>query len=204
MEISTTDCTSKEVYKLLSGTVVPRPIAFVATKSKTGIDNLAPFSFFTPVSSEPPTIMFSIGKRNGKKKDTLINIEQHREFTINIVTEDIARAMHHTAADFRADVSEFAEAGLTPVQATMLDCMAVKEAPIHMECTLEQVIPVGKNDMVLGRVVHFRIEDGLYMDPYKINHDILKPLGRLAGNAYSYTRDFVELKREVDPDKLLD
>jgi flavin reductase (DIM6/NTAB) family NADH-FMN oxidoreductase RutF len=194
MEISSKDCTPQDLYKLMTGMIVPRPIAFVSTKSPEGVFNVAPFSFFNAVTSDPPIVMFSIGQRNGEKKDTLVNIEYHKEFTINIVTEDIAQAMHDSAADFPPEVSEFDEIGLTPVPATSIDCMSVKESPIHMECTLEQVVKIGKNDMVLGRVVHFRIDDSLYIDPFKINIAELKPVGRLAGKGYAYIRELFELK----------
>ncbi|MFD1040486.1 flavin reductase family protein [Virgibacillus byunsanensis] len=202
MEISSKDCNPKDLYKLMTGMIVPRPIAFVSTKSVYGVHNVAPFSFFSAVTSDPPIIMFSLGEHKGEKKDTLVNIEHHKEFTINVVTEDIAQAMHESAADFAPDVSEFEEIGLTPIPAAKIDCMSVKESPIHMECTLEKVIGVGANYMVLGRVVHFRIDDKLYMEPYKINIAELKPVGRLAGNMYSETKNLYKLDRHVDKRKL--
>ncbi|MGO4890596.1 flavin reductase family protein [Anaerobacillus sp. MEB173] len=203
MEISSKDCTPKDLYKLLSGIIVPRPIAFVSTKSADGIDNVAPFSFFNVVSSDPPIVMFSIGVRNGEKKDTLKNIENNEEFIVNLVNEKIAQAMHNSGADFRPEVSEFDEIGLTRVAATKIHCMSVKESPIQLECKLEQVIPVGKNYMVLGRVVHFRIDDHLYIDPFKIDIAKFNPIGRLAGKSYSYTKDVFELERNVDQGKLI-
>jgi flavin reductase (DIM6/NTAB) family NADH-FMN oxidoreductase RutF len=200
MEISSKDCSSKDLYKLLTGIIVPRPIAFVSTKSKNGVYNIAPFSFFNAITSDPPTVMFVAGERKGQKKDTIVNIEMHPEFVINVVTEEIAQPMHDSAADFLPDVSEFDEVGLTQQPAKMIDGMAVKESPIHMECKLNQIIKVGNSYMVLGEVVHFHIEDDVYLEHYKIDIPKLKPLGRLAGNGYTNLGSLIELERHT-PDK---
>lgn len=203
MEIRAKDRTSKELYKLLTGVIVPRPIAFVSTKSAEGVNNLAPFSFFNAITSDPPTIMISIGERRGEKKDTLANIEKHPQFVVNIVTEDLAQPMHNSAAEFLPEVSEFDEVGLTPVPAQLIDCMAVKESPVHLECELDQVIQVGKSYMVLGRVVHLHIEDEVMIGEDKIDVAKLKPLARLAGNSYGRVRDAFSLERQFDPNKVI-
>lgn len=202
MEISSKDCSSKELYKLLAGIVVPRPIAFVSTKSPQGVHNVAPFSFFNGITSNPPTVMFVSADRKGKKKDTLNNIIAHSQFVINVVNEEIAQEMHNTSVDYRADVSEFTEVGLTPIPAQTIDCMAVKESPVHMECKLDQIIRVGDSDMVLGEVLHFHIDDRIYLGNYKINTTELKPLGRLSGNYYGRMRELFELEQQFDADKL--
>jgi flavin reductase (DIM6/NTAB) family NADH-FMN oxidoreductase RutF len=190
---------------LLTGTIVPRPIAFISTKDEKGVDNLAPFSFYTGVTSAPPTVLFAISERKREKKDTLANIESRKQYVINVVTEEMAVPMHNSAADFRSEVSEFEETGFTPIPAKRVDCMAVKESPIHMECKLDQIIPVGRRTyIVLGNVVNFNIDDSLYLDSYKIDTQKMKPLARIGGPQYAHLCDFFKLDREFDPDKVKD
>ncbi len=145
MIINPAEQSIKENYKLLIGAVVPRPIAFVATQSPDGQNNLAPFSFFTAVSSKPPTICFAPSLRGNaaQKKDTLRNIEQTGEFVVNIVTEDIAVPMNDTATDFPPEVDEFAYTGLTPLPSQLVKPPRVKESPINMECRLYKIVTVG-------------------------------------------------------------
>ncbi|SEB14896.1 NADH-FMN oxidoreductase RutF, flavin reductase (DIM6/NTAB) family [Thalassobacillus cyri] len=205
MDIRAEDCKSKEAYKLLTGIVVPRPIAFVSSKDKNGIHNLAPFSFYTAITSSPPIIMFAIGERGGTKKDTLNNIESQKEFVINVVTEKIAVPMNDSSASFKSEVDEFKEVGLTAVPARRVDCMGVEESPIQLECELENVIPVGDHShMVLGRVVHFHIKDEYYSGNFKINVEKLKPLARISGPNYARLDDYFSLEKTFDPKKIID
>jgi flavin reductase (DIM6/NTAB) family NADH-FMN oxidoreductase RutF len=203
MDIRAHEASSKDLYKLLTGLVVPRPIAFVSTKGPEGIANVAPFSFFNAITSDPPTIMFAAGQRRGEKKDTVRNIKAHPWFVVNVVSESIAQEMHNSAADFAPNVSEFEEVGLTPVKAQAIDCMAVKESPAQLECKLSQFIEVGKSTMVLGEVVHIHLSDDIYLGNYKIDINKLQPLARLTGNGYGRVRDIFELERKADPDKLI-
>ena len=196
---------TQDVYKLMIGSVVPRPIAFVSTQSKAGILNLAPFSFYTAVCSSPPTLLFCPARRgtDGAKKDTLINIEETGEFVVNVVTEDIVEAMNQTAAEYPPEMSEFEAVGFTPVPSTIIKPPRVLESPVSMECKLQQVIPVGDGKIgsgavVLGTIVQFHIQDGVYQNG-RILTEQLKPVARLAGAAYSPVRDIFELKRPVLP-----
>ena len=192
--------------RVLTGVVVPRPIAFVSTISTGGIVNLAPYSFFNAVAYDPPTIVFSSSRRvPAKEKDTLANIEATGEFVINIVVDDIAEAMNRTAAEYPADVSEFEIAGLTPAPSDKVKAPRVAESPVNMECRLVQVVPIGSGDhahgLVIGEVVWMHVRDDI-IDGHRINHQVLKPTGRLAGNMYCYTSDTYELVRPVyDPAK---
>lgn len=192
--------------RVLTGVVVPRPIAFVSTISTGGIVNLAPYSFFNAVAYDPPTIVFSSSRRvPAKEKDTLANIEATGEFVINMVVDDIAEAMNKTAAEFPADVSEFEIAGLTPAPSDKVKAPRVAESPVNMECRLVQVVPIGSGDhahgLVIGEVVWMHIRDDI-IDGHRINHQVLKPTGRLAGNMYCYTSDTYEMVRPVyDPAK---
>ena len=188
-------------YRVLTGVVVPRPIAFVSTVSTDGVNNLAPYSFFNAVASNPPTIVFSSSRRAGSKsKDTLDNVEATGEFVVNIVTDDIAEAMNRTAAEFPAEVSEFDVAGLTPAASDIVRAPRVAESPVNMECSLQQVVNLGEGDhqhgLVIGEVVLLHIRDDI-IDGHRVNHQLLKPTGRLAGSMYCHTADVFEMVRPV-------
>ncbi len=192
--------------RVLTGVVVPRPIAFVSTMSTDGIVNLAPYSFFNAVAYDPPTIVFSSSRRvPAKEKDTLANIEATGEFVLNIVVDDIADAMNQTAAEYPADVNEFEIAGLTPAPSDRVKAPRVAESPVNMECRLVQVVPIGSGDhahgLVIGEIVLMHLRDDI-INGHRIDHHILKPTGRLAGNMYCRTADTYEMVRPVyDPAK---
>ena len=188
-------------YRVLTGVVVPRPIAFVSTVSADGNFNLAPYSFFNAVGYDPPTIVFSSSRHvGGKQKDTLANIEQTGEFVVNVVVDDIAEAMNKTAAEFPAGVSEFEIAGLTPAPSDLIKAPRVAESPVNMECRLIQVVPIGKgaheHGLVIGEVILMHLRDDI-LDGHRVNHHILKPTGRLAGSMYCHTSDVFEMPRPV-------
>lgn len=197
----------KDCYKLLVGSVVPRPIAFVSTLSADGQPNLAPFSYFTAVSANPPTICFAPGRRSadGERKDTLGNIEATGEFVVNVVTEAIGPAMNETAVDFPPETNEFEVAGLTPVPSQVVKPPRVQESPINMECKLYDVVAVGPPRhggaaLVIGEVVMFHIADELY-DGGRIKVLELEPLGRLSGDDYTSLGKIISLKRKPYPPK---
>ncbi len=187
--------------RVLTGVVVPRPIAFVSTVSTTGKINLAPYSFFNAVSYNPPTIVFSSSRNAGDKaKDTLTNVEETGEFVVNIVVDDIAEAMNRTSAEFPTGVSEFEIAGLTPVASDVVKAPRVAESPVNMECKLVQVVPIGSgpsaHGLVIGEIVLMHVRDDI-INGHRINHQLLKPVGRLAGNMYCYTDNTYEMVRPV-------
>ena len=188
-------------YKLLIGTVVPRPIAFVSTCSKDGKPNLAPFSYFNAVCTDPPTVLFCPNVRgtDGEKKDTLINIEQTGEYVVNIVNEDITEKMNQTAADYPYGVDEFEKSGLTPAPSLVVKPPRVEESPINLECKLQQIVQIGNGQrgsgfIVIGTIVRFHIREDVY-DNGKINIEHLKPVARLAGNSYCPVREVFDLPR---------
>lgn len=199
-------------YRVLTGVVVPRPIAFVSTMSADGAVNLAPYSFFNAVAYDPPTVVFSssrnVGRKVGSKsKDTLRNVEETGEFVVNVVVDDIAAAMNKTAAEFPEEVDEFEIAGLTTVPSDIVKAPRVAESPVNMECRLEQVVSVGSptqgHGLVIGTILLMHIRDDI-INGHRINHSKLKPTGRLAGNMYCHTADTFELTRPVyDPDNTL-
>ncbi len=196
----------KDNYKLMIGAIVPRPIAFVSTKSKEGIDNLAPFSFFNGVCSNPPTIVFCPARRgkDGEMKDTLINIRDTGVFALNIVSESFAPEMVTTASEFQPEISEFHESGLTPIHCDKIDVMRVKESKITFECELNQIIEVGDGNpgsgaLVLGTIVLFHIADEVYNNG-RIDLEQLQPIGRLAGSGgYCRITDRFEIERKIKP-----
>lgn len=172
------------VYKLLVGAVVPRPIAWVSTRSHSGVLNLAPYSFFTVASREPPMLTISIGPRTGGEdypKDTLANIRETQEFVINMVSLELANAMHETSINHPPEVDEFVRAGVTPADCVVVQTPRVAEARISMECTLEQILPLGSDHLVIGRLHRYHVEDALLQNG-RIDPLLLNPLGRMAGN----------------------
>ena len=196
----------QETHKLMIGSIVPRPIAFVSTLSKDGFENLAPFSYFNGICSNPPSIMFCPARRgyDGKTKDTLNNIRDTEEFSVNIVSEDFAEQMVSTSTDFEPEVNEFEVSGLTPVPCQKIAPPKVAEAKISFECKLNQIVPVGNEGpgggfVVIGTIVLFHIDDDVYEDGY-INLEKLRPIGRLAGNMYTRTTDKLEIIRKIKPD----
>lgn len=193
---------NQERHKLLVGSVVPRPIAFVSTISADGHPNVAPFSFFTAIAADPPTVCFALGRRSadGERKDTLRNIEATGEFVVNVVTEAIGEAMHETAGDFPPGTNEFEIADLTAVPSRIVRAPRVKESPLNMECKLHQVVPIGPEGaggaaLVIGEIVMFHVADGLY-DKGRIKIHELKPLGRLAGTEYTTLGRIISMSKK--------
>jgi len=189
------------VYRLLAGSILPRPIAFVSTIGANGILNLSPFSFFTVASSNPPIVAFCPMVRGGErpKKDTLVNIEATKEFVVNIVSEDFARQMNETAGEYPPDVDEFQLSGLTPIPSEIVKPPLVKESRVNMECKLHQLIPVSSEflggTIVLGEVVRFHIHDSMVNDLGEVDADQLNAIGRMGGPVYSRTKDRFEMIR---------
>ena len=185
--------------RVLTGVVVPRQIAFVSTMSKDGLVNLAPYSFFNAVAYDPPTIVFSSSRNAGdKKKDTLAHIEETGEFVVNVVVDNIAEAMNQTAAEYPTDVTEFDIAWLTAVPSNKIKPPRVAESPVNMECQLQQIVSLGsgshQHGLVIGQIILMHIRDDI-INGHRINHNNLKPTGRLAGNMYCHTSDTFEMIR---------
>jgi flavin reductase (DIM6/NTAB) family NADH-FMN oxidoreductase RutF len=181
-----------QIAKLVKGTVVPRPIAWVSSVGKGGIPNLAPYSYFQVISHNPIMFIISIGQgaNVGKEgdKDTLANIKESGDFVINMVSARLANEMHKTSHIFPKEVSEFKEAGLTPLKSQIVTAPRVGEAAINMECTLEQVMEMGDFNQVIGKLVCYHIKDEVYMENDKIDYQTYDPIGRMAAN-YTHVRD---------------
>jgi flavin reductase (DIM6/NTAB) family NADH-FMN oxidoreductase RutF len=187
-----------DVYKLLIRTIVPRPIAWVSTVSSDGVLNLAPFSFFTAITADPPTICFAPARKaGGTKKDTLANAEATGEFVVNIVSEDLGAAMNDSATDYPAEIDEFERAGVTALASEFVAPPRVAESPVHMECKLQTTVAVGNAGgiLVIGEVVLFHVDDRV-IDDGKVDADLLNAIGRMGGMDYSRTEDRFTLERK--------
>lgn len=199
MELDPSSIDQREVYKLLIGCVVPRPIAWVSTIDAQGVRNLAPFSFFNAIGSDPPALMISINgaaARPEGRKDTLRNIVEIGEFVVNIVTEATAVAMNETATDYPPGQDEFALAGLTPAPSRTIRPSRVAESPVNFECVTHTLVPVGNNTVVIGTIKHIHINDTLLNERHHVDIHKLQPVARLAGNSYAYVHEVFELVRK--------
>jgi flavin reductase (DIM6/NTAB) family NADH-FMN oxidoreductase RutF len=185
---------------------VPRPIAVVATVSPHGEPNLAPFSFFCGVGSDPMTLAFCPGNRpDGSEKDTLRNCAPAAdggsgEFVVNVATEAWSRQMAATAEALPYGDSEFELAGLTPVASTVVRPPRVGESPLAFECRTLQVIrtnpgAAGGGNLVLGEVVHVHVDDGLLDGRWHLDPERLRAIGRMGGLQYCRTGDRFEMAR---------
>lgn len=200
----TLDATSApwtEVYRRLIEVVVPRPIALVSTVDKEGRTNLAPYSFFTVVSSNPPYLAFcpTRSARTGELKDTLKNVLATGEFVVAVVTEDIAEAVNQAAATLPSGQSEFDYAGLTPVAAERVRPPLVTESPVNIECDLVEVHTYGKEggagNLVVGRVLLVHVDASILDDKGRVLWDKLQAVGRMGGEEWVRTREVFSLKR---------
>jgi flavin reductase (DIM6/NTAB) family NADH-FMN oxidoreductase RutF len=201
MEINPADLNRKNLYKLMTGCIVPRPIGWISTIDLQGRRNLAPFSYFCAASSDPPYVLFcpALRVQDGAMKDTLRNVRMTGEFVVNLVTEALTEAMNVSSTDFPPDIDEFEAAGLTPEPASVVQPPRVAESPVHFECKMERLIELGTKpgggNIVIGRVVHFQVDDEVLLDGFKIDIQALKPVGRLAGAGYCRVTDVFQLQR---------
>ncbi len=190
-----------ECYRRLTEVVVPRPIAVVSTVDLAGRPNLAPFSFFTVVSSNPPHIAFSphLSGRTGAKKDTLLNIEATRQFVVAVATEDLANAVNSCAAPLPQGESEFAHAGLTAAPATRVAAHLVGESPVNLECELVEIRAYGDQGgaghLVVGRVHWLHIDGGIVDASGAVLPDRLRAVGRMGGEDWVRTRQTFPMPR---------
>jgi len=189
-----------DIYKLMIGSIVPRPIALVSSVDEANVRNLAPFSYFTACSANPPVVVFCPMLRPlpPMAKDTLRNIMATREFVVNIVSEEFVERMNATAAQVGPEVDEFELSGLTPLASELIKPARVAESHVHMECRLLQVVHVserpGGGSVVLGEVLRFHVDED-FIENFRIDPDKLRAVGRMAGSTYARTTDRFELER---------
>lgn len=182
--------------------IVPRPIALVSTINRAGQRNLAPFSFFNGVASNPPTLLFSVTRnRDGSKKHTLLNIEETGEFIVHSSNEWIADAVNQASGDYQAGIDEMKEVGLTSAPAVYVKANRAMESGLQFECKLHQLVPIGNegpgsSTIVIGEILAMHIRSDL-MENGRILIDRLKPIARLGGISYSKTLGVFDLPRPV-------
>lgn len=182
-------------YRLLTNLVTPRPIAWVTTLHESGAVNLAPFSFFNAISSDPLQVMISVGARSDdSQKDTAANIIRTGEFVVNMVTEALLQAMNISAAEYPPHMSELALAGVQSAPSIKVRTPRVAESPASLECALRQQVPVGDNLLFIGEVVMFHVADELIDSRLHVTG--FAPIGRMGSPAtYCRTNDRFELPR---------
>ena len=185
----------KSMYKLMIGSIVPRPIGWISTVDEAGTPNLAPFSFFNAAGANPPHVLFcpTVRETDAGPKDTLRNARATGEFVVNIVTEALGPAMNLTSAELAGDVDEFAVAGLATAPSALVRPPRVAESPIHFECRVAHILDLGTEpgaaSVVIGQVLLLHVDDTLLIGPDKIDIARLQPIGRLAGNGYCRVAD---------------
>ena len=200
MQIDPTVSPVQDVYQLLVGIVTPRPIAWVTTLSPSGVVNLAPFSFFNAFGANPPIVVFSPTlRRDGSKKDTLLNLEKLGEFVVHASVASLAEIINKTSAELPHEMSEVAFAGLTTIPSVKVKPPRIAEAPVAMECIVKQIIPCGTGpiaaNLVIGEVVMMHIDEEVLDGKGGVDPRKLKTVARLGGAYWCHTSDLFELKR---------
>jgi flavin reductase (DIM6/NTAB) family NADH-FMN oxidoreductase RutF len=185
----------KENYKILSGSILPRPIALVSTLQENGKVNLAPFSYFNIVSSSPPLLSVSVRYDTSKQKDTSRNIFREKEFVVHIISEEFLEKANKTSISLSEEESELDYAGFHPAKSKHLRVPGISQARIRLECVYEQHLSFETTDLIIGRVVGYWIDEDIFMDG-KINLEKLKPVSRLSGSRYGLLGDIVPLAKE--------
>jgi len=183
------ELSQQTVSRLIFNLVVPRPIAWISTVSKKGVVNLAPFSFYNAITTKPPLLMVSIGKRkDGSLKDTSRNIRETGEFVVNLVSRELLEKMHLTGRDYPPEVSEAEELGIELSESQVVKPPRVKEAPAALECVVREIIPLGSTpmDVVIGEVVALHYDEKLLETSKGI-------VGRLGGKRYCCVGEEIDL-----------
>lgn len=191
--------TERENYKLLIGTIIPRPIAFVTTLNEDGSINGAPFSYFNVISSNPPLVSLSIQRRKGEMKDTTRNILREKEFVIHGVDKDNFTEINKTAASLPPEESELSLTELTLVDSQSIRVPGVNESKVRMECVLETSLSLGDEkgtttDLLIGRILRFHIHEDIH-DAGRIDPLKLEPMSRLAGISYAGIGEIISRDR---------
>ncbi|MBW3619523.1 MAG: flavin reductase family protein [Actinobacteria bacterium] len=190
LELTPADWPSREVYFLMTGLVIPRPIAWVSTLDATGRRNLAPHSYFNVVAHDPPHVVFS----SSGVKDTLRNVRATGEFVANLVSMEVVEAMNFTSTDFPPEEDEFTWAGVTPVPSRSVAPPRVAEARAALECRVVETVAAGNGTIVVGEVTHISVDPAVWRDG-RVDPQLLDPVCRLAGTRYARLGEVFQLPR---------
>lgn len=204
MRILAADLDPQQAYKLLTGIIVPRPIAWVASLSPAGVLNIAPFSAFTFVSNKPPMVGINVGRKAGVMKDTGNNIHARGEYVVHIADEALLQPLHESAEEHPPEVSEVEVLGLDTIASDHVAVPRLAAPPVAMECRLHQSIAFGStgSQFIVGEVLAFHIRDGLVRD-HKIDTLALNPICRLGGPNYATLGKVVTLRAVVQSGKTI-
>lgn len=197
-DLNPNDLTEHALGRLLTAAITPRAIGWISTVSAEGVANLAPFSFFTGVSYQPPTLLFCVGRRSSqlhRYKDTLQNAREMGEFAVNFVTEELAEAMNASAVEAPPEVDEFERAGVTASVSRHIRAPHVAESPIHFECRVQQIVDAGTAHIVIGEIIHARVNDDIYAGEGRIHLERYRPIGRTSGAGYIFQGERFEMRR---------
>jgi flavin reductase (DIM6/NTAB) family NADH-FMN oxidoreductase RutF len=189
-----------DVYHALVSVVTPRPIAWVTTVDRAGRVNLAPFSFFNAFGANPPVVVFSpTNRRDGSKKDTLLNIETTGEFVVNAAVAPLAEQVNSSSKELPHGESEVDYVGLHTVPAVKVKAPRLAESPVNLECRLRQIIPVGQGpiagNLVIGEVLVMHVADRVLDDAGKVDPRKLQTIARLGGDWYCHSTNLFQMKR---------
>jgi flavin reductase (DIM6/NTAB) family NADH-FMN oxidoreductase RutF len=196
MRFDPSDTPRAEFYRLMISVIVPRPIAFVSSLARDGRTNLAPFSFFSGITSQPPLIGISILQRKNSPKDTLLNIRETGDFVVNVADEALGERMVRASGDWPAEVSEFEVTGLTPVASERVKSPRVAESPVSLECRLFQEVALGDSAFVVGEILLAHVADDRFTDG-RVDVRKLKPLARLGGEEYARLGEVLRMPRPI-------
>jgi flavin reductase (DIM6/NTAB) family NADH-FMN oxidoreductase RutF len=201
LQIYPSDLHPRDAYRLFISLVVPRPIGWISTLCKDGTPNLAPYSFFNGVGGNPPTVMVSIGRRQGGLKDTLRNIQDTGDFVVNIVDRALFEAMNQTSGEYEYGVDEFELASLETAPSILVRPPRVAASPAALECKPTQIVPVEGTHytIVIGQVLLFHIKDGLMRSNGLVDPALLNPIARLGGDEYAELGKILTLARPGSP-----
>ena len=197
MKVDPATLSADAAYFWQCATILPRPIAWTATLNEDGSANLAPFSFFTGVSSDPPTCLICVSRNSrGEKKDTWRNIERTGEFVVHVVNDALVAEMNSTSKGHPYGVDELAGAGLTRVPAERVSAPRIAESPVAMECRLDRIFEVGRagTAIIVGEILLWHVRDDLVVNG-RLDTGRLDAIGRMAGSGYVRTRDRFDLSR---------
>lgn len=202
MRILAADLDPQQTYKLMTGVVVPRPIAWICTRSPEGVLNVAPFSAFTFVSNKPPMVGVNVGRKAGVLKDTGRNIHANGEYVVHIGDESLVEAIHESSVEYPPDVSEVEVLGLQTTPSEVISVPRLTAPPIAMECRLHRAIAFGEtgSEFIVGEVLVFHVRDGLLQNG-KIDSRLLNPLCRLAGPNYATLGRVITMRTVAQTDK---